>query len=40
MEDIMRILKSLEESGWLIEGVSDTIKTEAKEQKVDFLVCY
>ena len=33
MEDIMRIVKSIEESGLLIKGISETIKNEAKEQK-------
>ena len=37
MSDIMKIVKSLEESGLLIKGVSDTIKNEAKEQKCGFL---
>ena len=37
MEDIMKIVKSLEESGLLIKGVSETIKNEAKEQKSRFL---
>ena len=37
MEDIMKIVKSLEESGLLIKGVSETIKNEAKEQKGGFL---
>ena len=37
MEDIMKIVKSLEESGLLIKGVSETIKNEAKEQKDGFL---
>ena len=35
--NIIKIVKSLEESGLLIKGVSDTIKNEAKEQKEDFL---
>ena len=30
MIDIMKIIKSLEESGLLIKGVSETIKNEAK----------
>ena len=34
--DIMKIVKSLEESGLLIKGISETIKNEAKEQKEDF----
>ena len=33
MNDIMNIFKSLEEFLLLIEGVSKTIKNEAKEQK-------
>ena len=33
MNDIMKIIKSLEESGLLIKGVSETIRSEAKEQK-------
>ena len=37
MNDIMKIIKSLEESGLLIKGVSETIKNEAKEQKGGFL---
>ena len=31
--NITKIIKSLEESGLLIKGVSETIKNEAKEQK-------
>ena len=30
MNDIMKIAKSLEESGLLIKGVSETIKNEAR----------
>ena len=37
MNDIMKIVKSLEESGLLIKGFSETIKNEAKEQKGGFL---
>ena len=37
IEDIVKIVKSLEELGLLIEGVSETIKNDAKEQKVRFL---
>ena len=37
MEDIMKIVKSLEESGLSIKDVSKTIKNEAKEQKGWFL---
>ena len=37
MEDILKIVKSLEYSGLLLEGVSETIKDEAKKQKGGFL---
>ena len=37
MEDIMKIVKSLEASGLLIKGVGETIKNEAKEQKRGFI---
>ena len=37
MNDIMKIVRSLEESGLLIKGFSETIKNEAKGQKAEFL---
>ena len=37
MNDIMKIVKSLEEFGLLIKDASETIKNEAKEQKGQFL---
>ena len=37
MKDIIRIVKSLEDSGLLLKGVSKTIQNEAKEQKGGFL---
>ena len=37
MEDIFKIVKSLEDSGLLLKGVSETIKNEAKERKGGFL---
>ena len=36
-KDIIRIVKSLEDSGLLLKGVSETIQNEAKEQKRGFL---
>ena len=36
MNDIIKIVKSLEESSLLIKGVSETNKNEAKEQKGGF----
>ena len=41
IDDIMKIVKSLEDSGLVIKGVSETNKNEAKEQKgglVDMLL--
>ena len=37
MKDIVKIVKSLEESGLMIKDVSDEIKNEAKEQKGGFV---
>ena len=37
MEDILKIVKSLEDSGVLLKGVSETIQHEAKEQRGGFL---
>ena len=37
MDDILKIVKSLEDSGVLLKGVSETIQNEAKEQRGEFL---
>ena len=37
MDDILKIVKSLEDSGVLLKGVSETIQREAKEQRGGFL---
>ena len=37
MDDILKIVKSLEDSGVLLNGVSETIQNEAKEQRGGFL---
>ena len=37
MEDIMKLVRSLEDSGLFLKGVSETIQNEAKEQKGGFL---
>ena len=37
MKNILKIIKSLEDCGLLLEGVSETIKNEAKEQRGEFL---
>ena len=36
----MKIVKSLEESGLLIKGVSETLKKKQKNKKKGFTVCY
>ena len=42
MNNIMKIVKSLEETGLLIKSISETMKNEAikKNKKTDFSVCY
>ena len=40
MNDIMKIIKSLQDADLLIKGVSETIENEAKEQKGRFLIRY
>ena len=40
INDIIKIFKSLENSGVLLKGVSETIQHEAKNKEEDFLVCY
>ena len=37
MEDIIKIVKSLEDSSVLLKGVTETIRNEAKEQRGEFL---
>ena len=37
IHDIIKIVKSLEDSGLLLKGVSETVQNEAKEQKWGFL---
>ena len=37
INDTMKIIKSLEEPGLLIKGISETMKNEAKKQKGGFL---
>ena len=39
MNNIMKIVNSLEESGLLIKDVSETIKNEVKEKNEDFSEC-
>ena len=40
IDDIRKIVEPLEESALLIKGVSETIESEAKNEKTDFLACY
>ena len=37
IEDIIKIVKSLEDSGLLLKGVNETIQNKAKKQKGEFL---
>ena len=37
INNLMKVVKSLEDGGLLIEGVTETIKNETKEQKGGFL---
>ena len=37
MEDIIKIVKSLEDSGLLLKGVTETVQNEVKEEKGGFL---
>ena len=37
MQDLLKIVKSLEYSGILLDGITETIKNEVKEQKSSFL---
>ena len=40
MDDLIRIVKSLEDSGLLLKGVAKSVQNEVKDQKGGFLVCY
>ena len=40
INDIMKIIKSLKESGLLIKSVSESIKNGPKNKKTDFSACY
>ena len=40
IEEIIKIVKSLEDSGLLLKGVTETVQNEVKEKKEDFLVRY
>ena len=37
MQDLFKIVKSLEDSGILLDGITQTVKNEVKEQKDGFL---
>ena len=37
MEDIIKIVKSVEDSGLLLKGVTETVENEVKEQKGGFV---
>ena len=37
MQNLLKIVKSLEDSGILLDGITETVKDEVKEQKGGFL---
>ena len=37
MQDLLKIVKSLEDSGLLLDGITESVKNEIKEQKGGFL---
>ena len=37
MQDLLKIVKSLEDSGILLDGITEAVKNEVKEQKGGFL---
>ena len=37
MQDLLKIVKSLEDSGILLDEITETVKNEVKEQKGGFL---
>ena len=37
MDDLIKVVKSLEESGLLLKGVTESVQNEVKEQKGGFL---
>ena len=38
MQDLLKIVKSLEDSGLLLDGITKTVKNEVKEQKDGFFI--
>ena len=38
MKDLLKLVKSLEDSGLLLDGITETVKNEVKEQKGGFLL--
>ena len=40
MDDMMKRVKSIKESGLLIKGASETIENAAKNKKLGFSTCY
>ena len=40
MGDIIKIVKSLEDTGLLLKGVTETVKIKLKDKKEGLLVCY
>ena len=37
MQDLLKIMKSLEDSGILLDGITETVKNEVKNKKMVFI---
>ena len=40
MDDLIKIVKSLEDSGLLLKRITESVQNEIKDKNVGFLVCY
>ena len=40
MQDLLKMVQSIEDSGLLLDGTTETVKMKLKSKKVVFLVCY
>ena len=40
MNDLIKIVKSLEGSGLLLKGITESVQNEIKNKKAHFAVCY
>ena len=40
IDDLIKIVKSLEDSGLLLKGITESVQNEIKNKKAGFLICY